>query len=71
MYLNFWESLHGNQLWDEVNAHWRFFSDCMDNACGRSKIDRMHEWFLKLNLASRDPAGQVILRVLETGENET
>lgn len=54
-----------------MNAHWRFFSDCMDNACGRSKIDRMHEWFLKLNLASRDPAGQVILRVLETGENET
>lgn len=54
-----------------MNAHWRLFSDCMDNACERSKIDRMHEWFLKLNLASRDPAGQVILRVLETGENET
>lgn len=54
-----------------MNAHWRLFSDCMDNACGRSKIDRMHEWFFKLNLASRDPAGQVILRVLETGENET
>lgn len=41
----------GEFTWDEVNAHWRLFSDCMDNACGRSKIDRMHEWFLKFKFS--------------------